>query len=99
MNPNPDDMQLDSSQDEQVASHRFLEVLLGTPPSKMVIFTGIAIPNWRSDGTLVRKRVWVNFGYRAQHIISYTAAAGLAGIHNEDDDAFGYWIDDVAVER
>jgi hypothetical protein len=98
MHPDPSDMQLDSAKDDQVSSHRVLDIFLGTPPSRMLIFTGIAMPEWRSTGTLVRKRVWVNFGYHAQHIIGYTAVAGLAGIQNEDDEPFGFWTDTASVE-
>src|SRR5690242_6003174 len=97
MHPDPDDIQLDVMNSEQVSSHKPLTVFLGTPPATMVIFSGIAIPEWRSTGRLIRKRVWVNFGFRAQQVIDYTATAGLAGVHNEDNKQFGFWTDAVSV--
>ena len=37
----PDDMVPDASNEKQVASARALKILIGTPPERLLIFTGI----------------------------------------------------------
>src|SRR5689334_7057697 len=98
MKPEPGDKQLDCFNKAEVSSHKALDVFLGTPPLRMVIFAGIAIPEWDSHGNLDRKTVWVNFHYRAQHVFDYTAVAGLAAIGVDDDNPYAFGTDVVSVE-
>jgi len=97
--PSADDMVLDTRNDQQVASARALEILIGAPLERLLIFTGIAIPEWDSQGHLDRKTVWVNLGKSPTRILAFTATAGLAAIGTDDDNGFAMGTDTVRVER
>jgi hypothetical protein len=92
-------MVLNTSDDKQIASHRVLEILIGAPPERLLIFTGIAIPEWGSNGDLDPMTVWVNLGKSATRIFQFTATAGLASIGADDDNGFSAATDTVRVER
>jgi hypothetical protein len=92
-------MVLDTRNDQQVASARALEILIGAPLELLLIFTGIAIPEWDSQGDLDRKTVWVNLGKSPMRILTFTATAGLAAIGADDDNGFAMGTDTVRVER
>lgn len=90
---------------DEVSSHKMLDLFLGTPPYHLLIYTGIAIPEWDSQSNLDREQVFVNLGQPVTPdghpititaLIGYTATVGLASIANEDSD-FTFATDDVAV--
>src|SRR3954451_23854379 len=83
----------------EVASAKMLEVFLGTPtPSRMLIFTGIAMPpGVESEGLLDSYEITIDLNQSiTKPILSSAATVGLASIHNEDSD-FLFATDDVAV--
>jgi hypothetical protein len=81
----------------EVSSPRTLEMFIGTPPKRLLIFTGIAIPEWDSqlklDAELVK--VDLNASSNVPNPI-FAATVGLASITNTDSD-FTFATDDVAV--
>src|SRR5262245_4329523 len=86
----------------QVVSARSLDVLLGDPPRRMMIFTGIAAPHLvdREDD-LVRETVIVRLGQtvaQAPKEGEWTAAVGLAHVDNSESDLL-YALDRVADLR
>lgn len=96
--PNPGDLVLDTRNDQQVASARDLEILIGAPLERLLLFTGIAIPEWDSQGNLDGKTVWVNLGKFPRRMIAFTATSGLAAIGADDDNGFAMGTDTVRVE-
>jgi hypothetical protein len=69
-----------------VATPAVLTVFVGDPPRQLLIFTGVAIPEWDSQGDLDRNEVIVRLGATTTRFFSWTAQAALAAISNEDSD-------------
>jgi len=90
-------MNLSVNNPSQVSSPKMLEVFIGTPPKRMLIFTGIAITDWRSHGSVQNDRVIVDLNAESNvpHP-PFTATVGLASIYNSDSD-FTLATDDVAI--
>src|SRR6516165_9066289 len=65
-----------------------LQAFIGVPPPKrLLIFTGIAIPNWDSNGTLDRETVFIDLGAKSNvPNPPFAATVGLASIYNTDSD-------------
>jgi hypothetical protein len=90
---------LDVSNANQVSSPQVLDVFLGVPQSHLLIFTGIAIPEFASDGSLDDEQVIVKLGKtisNPQIPFQYSATVGLASIGNADSD-YTFATDDVSV--
>jgi hypothetical protein len=90
-------MDLDSSNPNQVESARTLNVFIGNPNRMLVICSGIAIPNWDSQGNLDRLTVKINLNVQATALLSSTAVVGLASIENEDSE-FTFATDSTFAE-
>jgi hypothetical protein len=98
MRPEATDKILDVTNPEQVSSPRVLDVMLGAPVvERLLILTGIAIPEWDSQGHLDPKRVWVDLGLFPKRVVSYTAVTGLAAL-GAGSDGFAMGTDAVSVE-
>jgi hypothetical protein len=83
----------------QVSSPGVLDVLLGVPQSHLLIFTGIAIPEFSTDDDLIREQVIVPLGRTVSNPLipfQYSAEVGLASIGNADSD-YTFATDDVKV--
>lgn len=90
---------LDVNDPNQVSSPEVLDVLLGLPQNHLLIFTGIAIPEFDTDGDLSREQVIVRLGKTVsnpQIPFQYSATVGLASIGNADSD-YTFATDDVSV--
>ena len=79
---------LDSSNPNDVASPYRLEVDIDTPNRKMIIFSGIAIPEWSvfDDGDDLHDTYTVNLHYPVLAVDQYTISVGLASIGNGKTD-------------
>jgi hypothetical protein len=72
-------------------------VLLGSPPTRLLIFTGIAMPGLQSNGQLDGQEVTVDLNVRSNTINPpFTATVGLASIYNTESDML-FATDDVKV--
>jgi len=69
-----------------VATPQQIAVYVGTTPRQLLIFTGVAIPNWDSQEDLDREEVIVRLGAKTTPNFEATAVVGLASIYNEDSD-------------
>lgn len=75
-----------------------LSMYVGDPPRQLQIFTGVAVPEWRSvDDDLNREEVWVRLGATTTDQFGWTAQAALASISNEDTD-FVFALDGAFVD-
>jgi hypothetical protein len=71
----------------QVSSAKMLEVFIGSPPKRMLIFTGIAIPEWDSNGNLDSETVIIDLNAESNAPNpQFAATVGLASIYNQDSD-------------
>jgi hypothetical protein len=97
--PGPDDVVLDTNFPDQVSSPRVLDIMIGAPIERLLIFTGIAIPNLQGGKRRASfGRWWVNLGRSPKQVFSYTAVVGLASIGAGEDDEFILAADAVSVE-
>lgn len=81
----------------EVSSPKTLEVFIGTPPKRLLLFTGIAIPEWDSNQLLDRETVFVDLNATSNAPNPpFAATVGLASIDNTDSDLV-FAADDVAV--
>jgi hypothetical protein len=90
---------LDVNSPNQVSSPAALDVVLGVPQGHLLIFTGIAIPEYDTNDNLIREPVTVNLGKTVLNPkipFTYSATVGLASIGNSDSD-FTFATDDVSV--
>lgn len=88
---------LDSRDPGQVASAKMIEALIGTPPRRLLIFTGVAMVNFQSNGQLDGQTVTIDLNARSNTPNpQFTATVGLASIYNEDSDLI-FATDDVKV--
>jgi len=82
---------------DQVGSRNMLEAHIGTPPGRLLIFTGIAVPDFQSNGQLDGVEVTVDLNARSNvPNPPFTATVGLATIYNDDTDLL-FATDDVKV--
>jgi hypothetical protein len=79
-------MDLDSSNPNQVESAQTISVFLGNPSRTLVVCSGIAIPNWDSQGNLDFLTVRIKLNVQATTLLGSTAVVGLASIENEDSE-------------
>jgi hypothetical protein len=79
-------MDLDSANPSQVESPQRIDVFLGNPNRTLVICSGIALPNWDSQGNLDRTIVRVDLHVQATALLTWTAVVGLASISNDDSE-------------
>ncbi|MDA2394492.1 hypothetical protein PDN30_15965 [Bacillus cereus] len=83
----------------QVQDAKVLDILIGTPPKHILIFTGIPIPFWDSFGDIDCEEVIIKFGLYVKNFDKkqYTATVGLADIYDGDNKfIFGtgeVWVD------
>ena len=79
---------LDSNNPNDVASTSRLEVDIDVPNRKMVIFSGIAIPEWSvfDDDDNLQDTYTVNLHYPVLAVDQATMAVGLASVGNGDTD-------------
>jgi hypothetical protein len=90
---------LDVNDPNQVSSPEVLDVFLGVPQNHLLIFTGIAIPEFAAGSDLSREQVIVKLGKTVSHPqipFQYSAEVGLASIGNSDSD-YTFATDDVKV--
>lgn len=82
---------------DQVVSRNMIEAFVGTPPGRLLIFTGIALPALQSNGQLDGQEVTVDLNARSNAVNpQFTATVGLASIFNSDSDLL-FATDDVKV--
>ena len=90
---------LDVNNSSQVSSPQVLDVFLGVPQSHLLIFTGIAIPEYATDDDYIREQVIVKLGRtisNPQIPFPFSAVIGLASIGNTDSN-YTFGTDDVSV--
>jgi hypothetical protein len=88
---------LNSLNTDQVASARMLEAFVGSPASRLLIFTGIAMPALQSNGQLDGQEVTIDLNARSNtRDPRYAATLGLASIYNSDSDLI-FATDDVRI--
>jgi hypothetical protein len=80
-----------------VATPQMIAVYVGTTPRQLLIFSGVAIPDWESKRNLDREEVIVRLGATTTPNFEATAAVGLATIENEDSD-FWFAADSATVD-
>jgi len=84
----------------QVFSPQMLETFIGNPQTKLLIFTGIAVPRWDSQGNSDPETVIVKLGKTLTEKPAddkYTATVALASIYNSDSD-FTFATNDVSID-
>jgi hypothetical protein len=88
---------LNSLNTDEVVGARMLEAYVGSPPSRLLIFTGIAMPGLESNGQLDGQEVTIDLNARSNtRDPQYAATVGLASIYNSDSDLI-FATDDVRV--
>jgi hypothetical protein len=90
---------LSATDDEQVASATRMEVLLGEPAKRLLIFSGVAIPDfWTNHDEEVRTdEIVVKLGDHVAVLDEAVAHVGLASITN-DETAFLFNLAQAVVE-
>lgn len=56
------------------------------PGQRLIVCSGIAIPNWDSQGSIDSLDVRIKLNVKATALYGWTAVAGLAGITNDDTE-------------
>ena len=76
-----------------------LRLFVGNPPREMLIFAGVAIVDWESEGNLKVRRedVIIKLGAKTTARFDRTCSVSLAAIYNTDSD-FLFAADDSSVE-
>jgi len=78
---------------------QMIDVFLGQPNNHMLIFSGIAKPEWESYNQDFNKElVVIHLDQTVDAILQSAATVGLASIHNTDSD-FLFATDEAWVER
>jgi hypothetical protein len=77
-----------------------IEFYVGNPPRQMLIFSGVAVPDTKSDDEdqLNWDDVTVRLGASTTEHFTYTSTVGLASIHCDDSD-FNFFGNESSVER
>ena len=97
---------LDANNPDQVSNQRVIEADLGQPNTKMLIISGIAIPQWivDDDGHTAHETAVVNLRTTVLAVEQATISIGLASIGNDDStflfaaDSTGLDIDSTSQE-
>jgi hypothetical protein len=72
-------------------------VFIGTPPSRLLICTGIAMPSLESNGQVDGQEVTIDLREKSNvPMPPFTATVGLASIYNTDSDLL-FATDDVRI--
>jgi hypothetical protein len=74
-----------------------LTVFVGDPPRQLLIFTGVAIPEFASDEDLERDEVQVRLGAITSEQFQWTAQAALASVVADEGD-FIFAVDGAFVD-
>ena len=79
-------IKLDSNVSTQVDNPRVIEATLGQADRKMMIFSGIALPEWsvNDDENVYHEEVTVNLRRTVLAVEQATVTVGLASISNDD---------------
>lgn len=79
-------IELDSNNNTQVDHPRVIEATLGQADRKMMIFSGIALPEWsvNDDEHVYREEVTVNLRRTVLAVEQATVTVGLASFSNDD---------------
>ena len=85
-----------SSPPNGVASPSKIAMFVGNPPKELLIFTGVAAPEWDSKSDLDRETVVITLPGTTTPSFQYAASVGLASITNTDSD-FIFAADDTSV--
>lgn len=80
-----------------VASPSLLTVYVGDSPRQLLIFSGVAIPEWQSNGDLDREEVVIRLGATTTPNFGWTATASLATISCDESD-FIFALDSTTVD-
>ena len=82
-----------------VANPAKIEFFVGTPPRRMVIFSGVAVTNFRTDdeGNVAWEDVVVRLGDTTTENFTYTSTVGLASL-SCDDSNFNVFADTSLVD-
>jgi hypothetical protein len=84
----------------QVSSARVIEFGIGAPDRKVLVFSGIAVPEMdtNDDDDVGHPRVFVRLGRFVRKLVSSSVAVGLASISNDES---GYVLapDSVTAQR
>lgn len=82
-----------------VSSARAISVNLGTPDQRMLICSGIAIPEWsvHDDGTIYHETAVINLRQVVLAVEQATISVGLASIGNGNTN-FQFALDETALE-
>ena len=88
---------LNSLNTDEVVSAKMIEAYLGEPVRRLLIFTGVAIVTFESNGQLDGQEVVINLNARSNtRNPDFTATVGLASIYNEISDLV-FATDDVTI--
>ena len=88
---------LDVQNPQQVFSPNMIDVFIGNPTNHMLIFSGVAGPNWHADEDYGGgAEVIINLRTPVVNMVNATAVVGLASIGNGESD-FLFATDEVAV--
>ena len=82
-----------------VANPAKIEFFVGTPPRRMVIFSGVAVTNFRTDDedNVAWEDVVVRLGDTTTENFTYTSTVGLASL-SCDDSNFNFFADTSRVD-
>ena len=91
-------LDLDAANPSHVAGHSVLDVDLGVGGRRLVVISGIALPDWRIDSDeLHRAESRLNLRVQADNLEQSTIQVGLASIGN-DDTAWIFATDQARLE-
>jgi hypothetical protein len=93
----PIDLDAGTQPPKGVDAPSHLTVFVGDPPRQLLIFSGVALPEWKSDEDLDREEVHIRLGATTTQFFTWTAQAALASISNEDSD-FIFAVDGASVD-
>ena len=90
---------LDANNPNQVSSARVIEADIGEANRKMLVLSGIAIPDWtvNDDGNTYRETATVNLRRTVLAVEQATISIGLASITN-DDSTFLFAADSTGLD-
>src|SRR5205809_641119 len=90
---------LDANLNNQVDGAKVIDVQIGEANRRMMIFSGIAKPEWiiNDDDHIYRENVVVNLRKTVLAVEQYTVTVGLASIGN-DDTTFLFAADTATID-
>ena len=86
---------LHANDPREVSSKGMLDIFLGTPSNHLLVYTGIAIPQWDSQSSVDNEQVTVYLGrpiardgspIMVTGLFGHTATVGLASIRSDEED-------------